>query len=607
MKTFQFKTLSLCLLATSAMSFMTLSHAAVPASWTFNDVLSQNKRSQISQYFYVGQGEQWNNAVYKAKYNTDPNTHLLVTYNDKPIYRTTLDGTGLLSFPLPVEKSGFHRLDFIVENRETTSKENMCAEPPIYISSLEQAEISYQPHRSQLRLSELPDALYNPKLTSKTPLRAVFDYNTKSITERNILARLVVGWEHARQIQWFRPEQKTEQPADYRINIKQVPNLTTAPVKLSYVQGIPTLSIEYSTAEQLEAVARVLLQPKFNNQLTGDSASITSSVSEPEWATARTFNTLADFGIQDFRIGLDKYNFSLAFPSVWEPSDSLSGIISLRSQTGLLEGSSISAWINDQLAGNIQLAYLEEKPLDRQFNILGAKVEVKPNYNLHLENSIIANSQCLPAAHGAVWVNTEKSQLTLPYTLKIGVMSASSSLAATPKIAVSGDPGSLGMAVTAMQSAKDMLLTNAPVKLQISTFNPAAPEKVNIRIDAATYQQLVKQHENILYAPTAQNGFFAVFTNDNVHFITSNELGANTFNQYWSGIQSEIPNNVGQIFVSSEGQLHILENISPVKTQQAVIKQSNSFLWIMLGLFAIVVIMLLLLWRKRKNDTKKDD
>lgn len=602
MKPFQFKTLTLSLLATNALIFVTASHAT---SWTFSDALSQTKQSKISQYFYVGKGEQWDNIVYNAKYDTDPNTRVLVTYDDKPIYRTTIDGKGNLNFPIPSGSSGFHRLDFIVENRDETVKDNMCLEPPVHITSFENSEINFQASRTQLRLSDLPDALYNPKLNSKTPLKAIFDYNSKDLTESNMLARLIVGWEHARQIQWLSPAQRTNELADFRINIKRVPNLEAAPVQLDNSNGIPTLSIQYSTDEQLESVVRILLQPQLSSQLTSNSANIKNSVASPQWATARTFNSLADFGIEDFRIGLDKYNLSLQFPSVWEPSDSLSGVIALRSQTGLLEGSSISAWINEQLAGNIQLAYLEAEPFNRQFSILGAKVEEKPNYNLSLESSIIANSACLPAARGAVWVNTKDSKLTLPYTLKIGVMSASSSLAGTPTIAISDHPNSLGMAVTAMQSAKNMLLTNNPVQLKIVAFNPAKPQKVNIRVDSAMYQQLVKQHEHMLYAPTAQDGFFAVFVKDNVHFITNNELGANTFNQYWPTIQSQIPNNVEQIFVSSEGQLHILENISPVKTQQAVIEQSNSFLWLMLGLFAIVVIMLLLLWRKRKNDTKK--
>lgn len=600
MNNFQLKTLSLSLSVLIATSSLVILPTQA-AEWKFTDTQSQNRNSHISKFFYVGQGEVWNNVRYTANYNASQNVAIIVKYDEKPIFRTTVSGLGEFSFSIPNSSSGFHRLDFIID-QPTPSTDNLCSEPTLQITSLEQAQLSYTPTRNTLRLSDLPDALYNSKKTSETPLQGFFEFNESNIHEQNMMARLVVGWDKSRPIHWLSPRQLQTTAADYKIQFQKVDNLNVAKLELTKNDELTTLLIQYTKPAQLESAVNTLLQAKFRQQLTNNTAEISSVVAAPLWATARTFSTLADHGIQDFRVDQNKYSFNLNYPAVWKPIDSLSGQISLRSQGDLLEGSAMTAWINGNLAGSMRLAGLDSETLNRQFDILGAKIEGNSNFNLSLENAVITNSQCLPNVNGAVWVNTEKSTLNLPYELKHGVISLSSSLAGQPTIAINDHPNTTHMAATAMQTAKQMLLTNEPVELKLVKFTPTQPEKINIRIDDKMYQQLVQHHTDLLYAPTAGGGFFVILQDESIHIVAADEVGSETFNQFWPNIQNQIQNNVSRLFVSSEGQVYILEEIALIEDQKISVQQSNSFIYIIIALLGVVSAFLVLLWRKRKNE-----
>lgn len=71
-------------------------------------------------------------------------------------------------------------------------------------------------------------------------------------------------------------------------------------------------------------------------------------------------------------------NLFLDFPAVWQPTDILQGQIALRIQSGLLQGSNITAWIDGGLAGSMKTADLASDPVNRQFNIF-AKSDFKYN------------------------------------------------------------------------------------------------------------------------------------------------------------------------------------------------------------------------------------
>lgn len=112
----------------------------------------------------------------------------------------------------------------------------------------------------------------------------------------------------------------------------------------------------------------------------------------------------------------------------------MQGQIALRIQSGLLQGSNITAWIDGGLAGSMKTADLASDPVNRQFNIFAKAISNTTNFSLKLENSVIANSQCLPNAHGSLWIDTAKSTVKLPHKLKNGVAAISMTLATTPQL-----------------------------------------------------------------------------------------------------------------------------------------------------------------------------
>lgn len=603
MKFLKLNTLSSTLLITAG---TLLIQPVSAAEWSFADSISQGRQTQISQYYYVAQGESWNSVTYHAHYNADKNVQIVVNYDDKPIYRATLSGPGTLSFAVPASKSGFHRLDFMVRQNNSINSSNLCVEE-YQLTAFEQARLSYESARKSYRLSDLPDALYNPKLSSPTSLKAAFVFNSKNIAESSMLTRLLSSWEQSRPIEWLDAQQAVTEQPDFSIIIQHKAQLSHASLLLSAPQNVPTLLIQYSTAKQLENAVDALLNPQYLQQLTAESAVLPDNMTRPVWAVAKSFNNLADLGIQDFRLGKNQQAFTLNFPAVWQPTDILQGQIALRSQSGLLEGSAITAWVNSALAGSMKLANLESDPVDRQFNIFGADIAASPVFNLDIENTVIANSKCLPNVQSAVWINTEKSTVNLPFKLKQGVISLSSALAANHNIAINDHPNSSSMAASAMQTAKKMLMTAAPVPLNLTHFDPARPQMVNIRVNADIYQQQVKMHQDILYAPTAAHGFFVIYQNEKFNLITDDKNGADTFNRLWPTIQDQIPNNTAKLFVSSEGRVYVLKKLILKRTDAPLIEQSNIFSIIIVLVSALAALLLFVwLWRKRKNESQNE-
>jgi hypothetical protein len=586
--------------------FMTTPQASSPV-WNFDSVISQSHKSPLSQYYYVAKGEQWDNIIYQARYTLEKASRLSVSLDGRPIYSANLQQNGVIEFQVPRTSSGFHRLDFNFQPEEKNPQNDFCLPDFNTKVALDDTRLSYKILRSEYILKDLPDALYNPQLMSKMPLKAKLVYNPQKVFESSMLSRLLASWASQREVQWLYQEDGSDQ-ADFTIIVEQDHTITNSVLSLALLNNRPTLTIKYKQPQHLEQAINALLNQDYLDQLDLPVAVITEAPSSPHWATLKKFDNLADFGIQDFRLGHEQKVLNLNFPAIWQPTDILEGQIALRVQSGLLEGSAITSWINGTLAGSMKLSELESDPVDRQFNIFSADILESSNFNLTLENTLIANSKCLPTAQGALWVNPQKSLIKLPYKPKQGVIAISAVLATQPIIAVDENIASSSMAVTLMQMTKTMLMHNAPVPLQLTRFDPANPKMVNIRVNPEIYQQQVAMHKNTLYVPAAANGTFIVYENDRFNLITDHQLGAENFNRIWSNIQNQIPANSAKIFISSEGKVYLLK-VNNIKntTQEPSIDQSNIVTW--LGSATLVLIILLggaKIWRRRKNGAKNN-
>lgn len=600
MMNFTAKSLTRALLLGSALL------AALPLqagnNWNFDDAKINSRFTDQPYYYYVAKGEQWNNIVYKANFQTDNNATLIVNYDDRPIYRTSLTGQGTLSIPIPSSTSGYHRLNFIIQQYSTQDKNNLCQEEPDQFTTLNQSLLSYDASRSSYHLSDLPDALYNPQVHQATPLTASLNFDKANIVEAAMLARLFTAWNSNTEIQWVDHTLIQTQPVNFNVVVQHsATKMNGASVALTNEGSIPTLTITYSTAAELESAVNGLMNPTYLDQINNANAVLPATLAAPQWATLKTFQNLADLGVQDFRLDQATKNMSLNFPAVWLPTDILQGQIALRSQSGLLEGSGVTAWVNNALAGSLKLSELESDPVERSFNFFGKNISPSNAFDLRVESSIIANSNCIPSARGSLWIDATKSKITLPYKLKNGVVAVSSALATAPNIAIDSNSGSLGMAIVTAQVAKKMLMTPNPLPLNIQKFDYANPQLINIRVNKEIYNQQVNMHQDTIYAPSAAHGFFIIYQKDRFNIIADDEVGAQNFMHLWPKIQNNIPNNTTKVFVSAQGNVYALQQLIVGNQKAPIVQQSNFFLLIVVISVIFILAILYWYWRKRKN------
>lgn len=69
--------------------------------------------------------------------------------------------------------------------------------------------------------------------------------------------------------------------------------------------------------------------------------------------------------------------------------------------------------------------------------------------------------------------------------------------------------------------------------LNLVRYSPSAPQSVNVRVNKDIYQQQVLMHQDIIYAPAAQNGFIVSYNNNRFDVITDSQGGAQTFMHLW--------------------------------------------------------------------------
>ncbi|WP_454666114.1 hypothetical protein [Acinetobacter calcoaceticus] len=610
-KTFDLYQTAQVLLASTSLMLAMSAHAY---TWELDDISTSTKYTVEPHFFYIGKGAEWENIQFSSNYSTESDTTLLVKYDDKLIYNATLNGDGQLNFDIPKSQSGFHRLDFIIQQyaKPTTlnrTKDSFCSEDIDHLTYFNNSKIDFVPIRKDYQLKYLPDALFNPQARRPTPFVGILKYNRKEITEASMLARLASSWGSVTPIEWVDSGQTNlNDETNFIIEVirSSTPLRGGALVQIAKpADGVATLSITYHTPQELTAAINGLINPSYVQQLNTGSAIFPTTISNPSWAQFKKITTLADLGIEDFRLNHAEKNLFLDFPAVWQPTDILQGQIALRIQSGLLQGSNITAWIDGGLAGSMKTADLASDPVNRQFNIFAKAISNTTNFSLKLENSVIASSQCLPNAHGSLWIDTAKSTVKLPHKLKNGVAAISMTLATTPTIAIDDQSGALNIAIIMGQVAKKMLLTQAPIPLNLVRYTPSAPQSINVRVNKDIYQQQVLMHQDIIYAPAAVNGFIVSYDNNRFDVITDSEGGAQSFMHLWEKIQHKIPNNVTKMLVSENGNIYVLQKLI-VGNQKAPLVQQSSFFLLVVIISAIMIIIIFLWYWLRRNNEKTD-
>ena len=575
--------------------------------WNLDNLVAQSTQQKTSYFFYVGKGESWKNIQFQSQFTSNSHSSLIGLYDNQIIHRQNLTGQGEFSFTLPAGTTGFHRLDLILLQKpidRSGISENYCIESSDLYTSLTHANLTYQPSRSTSLLNQLPDALFNPQLSRATPIQAQLSFNPNSHLEASMISRIATAWNFATPIQWQTSE-NSQQASDFVIRIqKSKQTLPTAKVSIDQPNNIPTLNIEYSSESQLLMATNALLNQPYLQQLNTASISLNGASAEPTWATMRKFENLADLGISDFELENSPKNIALNFPPVWDATDVLQGKLAFRAQSGLLQGSTLQIWINEYLAGSLSLARLDSTPIERQFDFVGADHPYTTSYNVSLISSQLNDESCLPNTGGALWIDAQKSIIHLPHQLKKGVISLSSAVANQPDIAMNNAAGT-AIAITLVNVTKKMLLNDAPIPINISQFNLAAPKNINIVVNAVDFKKELQKYSQILYLPATENGFLITIKDGKFWIYTDNVMGAQTFTQFWSTIQQKIPNNTSTLFVSAQGNLTVL-NTMPVKHVKAPIVEQISTSTIAIILATIAMLIISLIFWRRTRKTKGD-
>ena len=573
-------------------------------TWTLDNLVSRSTEQSVPYFFYVGQGERWQDIQFKSQFDTYGNSTVVVRYDNQIIYKQNLNGQGELSFALPPSSAGFHRLDFLVLQQPlglAQESKNLCLESSTLYTALTQPNLTYQTERGALQLNQLPDALFNSQLSRPAPIQALLHFNSSSYLESSMIARLANAWNFATPVEWKMLDNPQQSP-DFSINIQRVTQPTpAAKISIDQVNQIPSLNIEYSSESQLLMAVNALLNSDYLQQLNTATATINGPVAEPTWATPRKFETLADFGIADFTVENWPKSIAVIFPAVWEATDVLKGQLAFRSQSGLLQGSTLQVWLNDALAGSFSLAKLDSNPIERQFEFVSADYPYTTNYNMRLNSSQLNNEVCLPNAGGALWINSSKSVLTLSHRMKEGVINLSNSFVNNPEIAINNVAGT-SIAISLANVAKKMLLTDHPIALNITPLDLKNPKAINVVVDANQFKKDLQKYAQTLYLPSTNHGFLVTIKDGKFWINTDDAAGTETFVRYWPEIQQQIPTNTAVLFVSAQGNLTVLQHSAVHHDETPLVEQiSIRTIALILALIVIVILSLLIWRRNRKN------
>lgn len=595
----------------AGLGLMLLSSIAMADLWRLNNIEVGDRFANEPRYFYVSKGEQWSQAKLHANFITTNGASLSVMLDGKPIYNQYLTRSGSMDILLTPKTSGFHRLDFSLKQLAVSSTQGKlgndhCEDTIDGQTTIKDVLINYistRPVGYQIR--NLPDALFNPQDMNHPSYLGRIKIDPKNTAELTATARLASAWRAAAGIHWLDSTLSESNAADFTIELRRSPQLARgAFINLIEASGVagqqghhPILLLMYKDDKALNAAVNALLNANYLAQARTDSSSIPDNIDPPVWGHIVDIKSLADLGIEDFRLDSSSRSVSLVFPGAWQPTDLMQNSIALRAQSGLMQGSQLSVWLDDTLAGSMKLDALPNDPTEHQIQYLSPALSNNTNYDLRLESTLIANGECLPRSKGSIWVDSHKSLVNLPHRLKAGVAAISPALVPHPDIVVDGSPGSMGVAITLLQVSSKMLLDSRPMPANVSYEKGAGSATVNIKTDEKVYQQHIAAHENKIYGPYANAGTILIAGNDHFDVVTPNLQGAINFMYIWPRVQAQIPDGAVEVLISQDGEVMVLDQIIPRTNETPAVQEST--ITILICLVLLVMILAIVWWRRK--------
>lgn len=590
-----------------------------------------------SRYLYVGKGEVWKDATYHVEYLSSAQAFVSVALDGQVIHTQYLWAEGQVNFSLPQLQEGFHRLDFSFTqrgalDRASPSAMDFCAANVDSATSLRSGFVSYRLTRpSGYQLRDLPDALFNPHLQAKRAAVGGILLDLNSAHEQTAIARLAAAWTAAAGVDWrVVPGESPNRTGsftdiDFVVKLEHFSELeeqaqialTDEPVDLALSTisstatvedisdtpsaSVPVLHVRYRDAMGLQNAIYALLNTQYLAQIHKNTATIEELIDPPHWAGMRSIKTLADLGVQDIRLDGNNHSAQLIFPGVWQTTDILRGQLALNVQNGLLQGSKLTVWLNGALAGSLNFSSPNITSDSRTINFQVPRTSGETSFDMNLETTLITNGDCFPRSRGALWIDASKSTVSLPHHIKSGVAGISAALVPQPSIQVDGTPGALDIAISLLQVARKMLLSDSPVPARIVLGSSAGDQKILVAVNPELFQQRVAMYRNKVYASYAQNGVLLFHDDSGFHVIAENAEAAIGFTRNWSLVQAQIADGAQEILLAQDGVPIVLNQyVASTKITPAV---KPATLTILGGLIFTFMLLAALwwFWRSRKH------
>ncbi len=564
-----------------------------------------NKEAIETRFIYVGKGETWVSPTFKARVNVSYPTALSVRLNGRPIHSTMLTANRDLEFRLDQLKTGFNRLDFFVRQTPIMAEENEheCRVGTFGVFNIGQGEISYTRKLSELMLSNLPDTLFNPHVLDRRPYVGRARVNTKNAAELTALSRLTSAWASTSGVRWIESSLPESHRSDFTVEFnKDAQYKDDAHISLYFAEerpanhNHPILRINYGSEQALLSAINGLTNKNYLSQLRGNGIRVSDSIDEPIWGKPKQYNTLAHLGIESFRLDSGTRAFVLNFPGTWQPTGPLQGSLAFKSQSNLIQGSSTTIWINDTLSGGSGLNNLSERDNERLVPFLSKAPLDNNSFELRIESNLLVSNFC-SAPKGTMWVDTTRSEVSLPYRLKRGVSAINTLLLNYPTISVDGNEGAFGIATTLLQEAARMLLNGDPLKSNI-VINKRA--KIQVTVDSDLFDQKVSEYPESIYPVYANGGVFISALEDGFEVLAQGTFSAENFIYHWPRVQSKILDGAGEVLITQDGEVKQLQTITKHNGLTPTVQDSTIYLYVLLVTALMITGLLGWLWWSRR-------
>lgn len=578
-------------------------------SWKTKAFQVSDKDGLESRYIYVGRGVDWGSPIFTSTVTVSNPTSLSVRLNDRAVYAAKLEGTQTIEFPLNGLKSGFNRLDFSVRQSPLMSvvQGNDCDQETFGLFNLSEGEINFDRKVYNLKISNLPDVLFNPEVLDRKPYAARFRVDTRSQTELTALSRLASAWPAVSGVRWIEASNDESIHADFTVELNYDESLKNkAEVSLYFAEGRidnekhPILRINYGTEKALLSAVNGLTNKNYSQQLNSNNAILPDYLGEPKWAKLKSFETLADLGISSFRLDSGDQSLFLNFPSAWQITGPLEGSLAFKSQSSLIQGSNLTIWINNILSGGAGLEQLPEKNSNRKIPFLGEAKLNNNNFELRVESNLLLSGDCT-VPKGTIWVDTKKSDISLPYRVKRGVASVNAFLVNDPVISVDGNEGGFAIAIALLQESSRMLLSRDPLRSEISI---GKKEKTHVIVDEKAYKARVAEYPESIYPEYANGGVFITASNNSFEVLAQNKSSVESFINYWSRIQPQFEDDLMAILVTQDGEVRPLQYAETTNPLAPRISGSSIYTYTLFIVSLMLSGLIGWLWWKRRAPSK---